>query len=223
MSKPFTWSYSSLSLFQQCPHKYYRLRVVKDIVEPPTEHLNFGLDVHKVCEDYISKDVPIPEKYSYIQQPLDSLKKMEGEKLCEYKMGLTRDLEPCGFFDKNVWWRGVADLIILQGEKAMVVDYKTGKSSRYADTKQLDILSLAAFKHFPQVQHVKGGLLFLVAGDLIKAQYSQGDASNNWVQWLGETARLESSHHTGVWNKKPNFTCNGWCPVADCEHSQKRR
>jgi hypothetical protein len=33
------WSYSSLGLFQQCPKKYYHLRVVKDYVEPETEHM----------------------------------------------------------------------------------------------------------------------------------------------------------------------------------------
>ena len=29
----YTWSYSSLSLFKQYPHRYYRLKVVKDIKE----------------------------------------------------------------------------------------------------------------------------------------------------------------------------------------------
>ena len=29
----YTWSYSALSTFQQCPRKYYRIKVAKDIKE----------------------------------------------------------------------------------------------------------------------------------------------------------------------------------------------
>jgi hypothetical protein len=151
MAINYSWSYSSLDLFIQCPHKYYRLKVKKDIKEPTSEHLVYGLDVHKAAEDYIKEGKPIPEKFAFIKPLLDRLNAYEGEKLCEYRMGLTRNLEPCGFFDKGVWWRGVADLIILNGDSAKIVDYKTGKSSKHADTKQLEILSLAVFKHFPQV------------------------------------------------------------------------
>ena len=47
----YKWSYSSLDLFKQCPHKFYRIRVKKDVVEPPAAHLTYGLEVHKAAED----------------------------------------------------------------------------------------------------------------------------------------------------------------------------
>jgi len=43
------------------------MRVVKDIVEPPQEHLMYGTAVHKVAEEYIRDDTPIPEKFAYIK------------------------------------------------------------------------------------------------------------------------------------------------------------
>ena len=54
----------------------------------------------------------------------------------------------------NVWWRGIADLVILDADNhiAWVVDYKTGKSARYADKGQLELMALATFKHFPVVK-----------------------------------------------------------------------
>lgn len=216
------WSYSSLSLFQQCPHKFYRLRVVKDIVEPPTEHLTYGLEVHKAAEEYIRDGKPIPEKFGFIEKSLEALKAIGGTYLCEHKLGLTRGFEPCGFFDKDVWWRGVADLIIISGDKAYVVDYKTGKSSKYADTKQLEILSLAVFKHFPEVKKVKAGLLFVVAKDFIKADYSEEAQGEYWLRWVEETTKLEAAYKNQVWNPKPNFTCRNYCPVTDCIHNQKQ-
>lgn len=218
----YTWSYSSLDLFKQCPHKYYRLKVSKDIVEPPTEHLTYGLEVHKAAEEYIRDGKPVPEKYGYMKATLDKLNAMEGEKLCEFQMGLSKGLEPCGFFDKGiVWWRGIADLIVLNGDTASVFDYKTGKSARYADTKQLEILSLSLFKHFPEVKKVKAGLLFVVSKDLVKAKYESDKAHEYWVKWLDDTLRLESAFKTNVWNPKPNFSCSKWCPVKDCTHNGK--
>jgi len=218
--KPITWSYSSLSLYQQCPKKYYHLKVAKDIKEELGEAIVFGNEIHKIAEEYVAKDKPIPEKYKGIEPALKALKDMEGEKLCENKLGLTVDFEPCGFFDKKVWWRGVADIIILQGDTILTVDYKTGKKSQYADLKQLEILALALFKHYPQVKRVKAGLLFLFADDFIKTVYSADSQSTLWTDWVSDVGQLETSVHNNVWNAKPNFTCRGWCPVHSCDHNQ---
>ena len=72
------WSYSSLSLYQQCPKKYYHLRVAKDIKEPPSEAMTFGNEIHKVAEEYVAKGKPIPEKYKHIQPALERLRDLDG-------------------------------------------------------------------------------------------------------------------------------------------------
>ncbi|NBS24459.1 MAG: PD-(D/E)XK nuclease family protein [Altererythrobacter sp.] len=219
----YTWSYSSLSLFQQCPRKYYRLRVAKDIVEPPQEHLRYGTDVHKAAENYVCCDVPLPAKYDYMRPQLDVLKALPGEKFCEYEMGLTKDLQPCAFRAKDVWFRGIADLLVIDGDRARIVDYKTGKSSRYADTKQLELLSLLVFKHFPHVTSVKAGLVFVVAKDLVRAEYAAEKQDAVWQKWLPEVTRLDQAYSTGVWNPRANFTCRNYCAVKDCEHNGANR
>jgi RecB family exonuclease len=217
----FTWSYSSLSLFQQCPRKYYRLKVVKDVKDKETEALLYGKEVHKAAEEYVRDGKPIPPQFSYIQKFLDPLKEIPGTKLCEYEMGLTQSLDPCGFKAPEVWWRGIADLLIINGDKARLVDYKTGKSSQYADVKQLELLSLAVFKHFPEVQSIKAGLIFMVAEDLVRAEYALSQQHDIWAKWLPELSRLEKSYEVDVWNAKPNFSCKKFCPVTDCEHNGK--
>jgi hypothetical protein len=217
----YTWSYSSLDMFKQCPQKYYRLRVLKDIKEPESEAMRYGTDVHKAAEDFIKDGTPIPEKYAFLRPSVEALKARPGTHLCEYKMGLTRDLEPCEFFSKEVWWRGIADLITLQEDRAFVVDYKTGKSSKYADTKQLELMALAIFKHFPQIKKVKSGLLFVVAEDFVKADFTADEQGTHWAKWLTDTARLEQSITLNVWNPRPNFSCRGWCSVKDCVHNGK--
>lgn len=215
----YTWSYSSLSLFQQCPRKYYRLRVVKDIVEPPQEHLIYGTAVHKAAEDYICAGIDLEPRYEFLRPSLDALKSLPGEKHCEHEMGITKDFEPCKFRAPNVWFRGIADLLIIDGDRAHLIDYKTSKSSQYADRKQLELLSLLVFKHFPQITSVKAGLLFVVANDLVKAAYTHDVQEKSWAKWLPEIQRLEKAMETDVWNAVPNFTCRKFCPVRDCEHN----
>lgn len=218
----YTWSYSSISLFQQCPRKFHRMRVVKDIIEPPQAHLHYGTTVHKVAEEYIQNNTPIPPQYAFIQKQIDPLKAMAGEKLCEYEMGLTKEFKPCKFRDKNVWFRGIADLLIINEDKARIIDWKTGKSSRYADKKQLELLSLLTFKHFPQIKSIKAGLVFLVAEDLVPAAFTADQQHDAWEKWLVEVNRLEACYTNDMWNPQPNFTCRNFCAVTDCEHNGRK-
>jgi len=212
------WSYSSMSLFQQCPKKYYHLRIKKDVFDPPSHQMRYGLDVHQAAEHYVRDGTPIPEKYAYMIPMLDSLKKIKGDIYCEHRMGLTRDLEPCKFEAKDAWWRGIADFLVVNDDRAKVVDYKTGQN-RYADTKQLELLALATFKHFPEVLVVNAGLLFVVHTAFIKEHYYYKQQDELWKKWMEQTAELDSAYENNVWNPKQNFTCRAWCPITNCIHN----
>ena len=160
------WSFSKIKAFEQCPKQFYHMRIARDYVESETEAMLYGTAFHTAAEEYIRDNKPMPPQFDYAVATLDKLRAKPGNKLCEYKLGVTKDLEPCGFTDEGVWFRGIADLIILDDDVAWVVDYKTGKSARYADKGQLELMALVVFKHFPQVEKVKAGLLFVVSKDL---------------------------------------------------------
>ena len=220
MTKPtFTWSYSSLSLFQQCPKKYYHLRVAKDIVEPKSEQMLYGTVAHKAAEDYVRDGTPLESQFAYMQPTLDALKNREGEKLCEYRLGLTEALEPCEFFAPDVWWRGIADLIIVNDDNytAHIVDYKTG-NDKYPDRDQLVLMSLMVFKHFPHVKRVKSALLFVVKNTMVKHEMTIDEEEFNWWRYRERVARMAACHSNGVWNPNPTPLCP-WCPVTSCEHN----
>ena len=125
------WSFSKLKAFETCPKQFYHMRILKQYPQKETDAMRYGTDVHLACEEYIRDNKPLPKKYEYVLPTLEALKRKKGKKLCEYELGLTEDLQPCGFKDKDVWFRGIADLIILNEEDgiAWVVDYKTGKLS----------------------------------------------------------------------------------------------
>ena len=219
MKKNPAWSYSTIKMYDQCPKKYYHLKVVKDVVEPPTEATTYGTAFHEAAEFYVRDNTPLPPQFNFVKSALDNLKQLQGEKYCEFEMGLTANLEPCGFKDENVWWRGIADLLIINGDEARVIDYKTGKSAKYADTDQLELMALAVFKYFPQVKKVKAGLLFVISKNFIKDSYSAENQDKMWLKWFNEYNRMKFSYENNIWNPRPSGLCKKHCLVLECPHN----
>lgn len=219
MTKAGAWSFSKIKAFETCPRQFYHVTVLNEFPFKDTEATLYGKAFHTACEEFIRDGKALPEAFAYVKPTLERLAAMPGEKHCELKMGLTADLEPCDFFAKNVWFRGIADLIIVDGETARYVDYKTGKSSKYAEKGQLQLMALAIFKHFPQVKKVKGALLFTVANDMVKQDYHVADEGALWSPWLQKYAALEKAYETGVWNPRPSGLCRKHCPVTQCPHN----
>ena len=218
------WSFSKIKAFQQCPKQFYHEKVIKQYPFKMTEAIRYGDQFHKAAEKYIRDGEELPKRFLYAKASLDALKRKRGDKLCEYRMGLTEDLEPCGFYEDNVWWRGIADQIILNQDQglAYVVDYKTGKSSRYADKGQLELMAMATFKHFPNVDTVRAGLLFVVCEDLVRSTYEQYEADTLWDKWMDNFQTMETAYKVDVWNPKPSGLCRQWCQVMECPHNGRR-
>jgi hypothetical protein len=80
-------------------------------------------------------------------------------------------------------------------------------------------MALSVFKHFPQVKKVKGALLFTIANEIVKQDYSVTDEGVLWAPWLQKYAALEKAHETGVWNPRPSGLCRKYCPVVACAHN----
>ena len=56
----FNWSYSSIKTFQQCPKKYYHLKIAKDVKDEGSEATIYGQELHKAAEDFIKEGKPLP-------------------------------------------------------------------------------------------------------------------------------------------------------------------
>lgn len=221
------WSYSSLTLFDQCPRKYYHLRVVKDIVEPESESMRYGNELHKAAELHIKDGVALPPQFKFVQPYMEKVKAIPGNKLTEHKLGLRIDggkIVPCGFFAKDVWFRGVIDLLSLDNmtNVGYVIDYKTGKSSQYADDLQLELMASLVFLHFGQIHKIKAGLMFVVAKDFVTRKYEMQQKLTVFSKLDNILQRREKAYETGVFNPKQNFTCRGYCPVMSCPHNGRR-
>lgn len=219
-TKSPAWSYSAIKAFEQCPKKYFHLKVGKDFVEPQTANMGYGKLMHRAAEDYVGGQVvELDPQFSFMEPALEKIKAMPGEKHCELRFGLTKELKPCKFFDNDVWLRSIIDLLIIDGENARVIDYKTGGNTKYADTGQLELMALCVFKHFPQVKRVQGGLLYVLCNSFIKDTYTIEEESVMWQKWLSEYHRLEQAHKHNVWNPNPTGLCKKHCIVTTCPHN----
>ena len=219
------WSYSSIKTFDQCPKKYYHLKVVKDIKDDPGEAAVYGTNVHEAAELYIKDGTPIPEKYSVIRPIVEVLASFPGEKYTELKLGLEKDgaeYTPCGFFDRNVWYRGIVDLLIIDGPSAYLIDYKTGKNAKYADMKQLDLMAGAVFITYPEVQKIKSGLAYVVSSEFPTKTHYREHLNTYLSVFDSQLERLDAAMDNGVFNAKSGPLC-GWCPVKNCEHWKPRK
>jgi len=212
-------SYSSIKQFENCPRQYNEVRILKKFKQSETEATLYGTAVHKAFEEFIKHGTPLPPQFAQFQRYINPLAAIEGDIYCEEKMGIRADFSPCGFFDKDVWFRGIPDYLAISrsGKVARVADYKTGKSSRYADTAQLELMAAMVFIHYPKVDKVKGALLFVVVGDIIKAEYTRNQLPEILSKWAGRASAIEGALDVGVWNPRSSALCK-FCPVSSCEH-----
>ena len=223
MTNNITWSYSSIKTFDQCPKKYYHLRIAKDVKDSGSEATMYGQELHKAAEDYIKADTPIPPKFKFVTPVVDSVKNIPGDKHCELKLGVKKTptgYEPCGFYDKDVWWRGISDVVVMQGDMAYSLDYKTSKNAKYADLKQLDLVAAALFTHFPHLKKIKSALAFVVSNEFVQKEHFGELRDSYFSTFDPELDRLAAAQETGVWNTNTGPLCR-FCPVTTCEHNRK--
>lgn len=216
MSSHLAWSFSHTKAFGTCPRKYEAEMVQKLYPFKESDATRYGNQVHKALELYVKEGTPLGP-HAQFQRVIDKLLQIPGEKIAERKQALTRDLEPCSYFDKRVWLRGVADLTIIDGAKGWVVDYKTG-SAKYPDVDQLELMALMVFVYHPDVREVNAALLFVLHNKLVPARYVRKDADKLWKKWERKYQELVDAKENNRYPPNPNGLCRNWCPVEHCEY-----
>jgi len=215
-----TWSHSSLKEFESCPRKYHETKVLKKYPFVKTDQMRYGDELHKAAEQYV-KGEELAEQFEFIKPTLDALIAKPGTKHAELKLAATKDFEPCDWFSKQVWVRGIIDLLILdkETETAWVIDYKTG-SDKYPDRDQLELMSLLTFAHYPEVKKVNAALIFVVKESMVKHRVTVDCMDKILWSYRERVSMIEACHDNNVWNPKQSGLCP-WCPVVTCEFNPK--
>lgn len=210
-------SYSAIKMYENCPFRYYRQRVVKDVVDEGGEASRYGERIHKFLEDRLNGIQELPREVLAYEPLCLAVQRAvgDGTLYIEYELALNEDLKPTGWWDADAWLRSKLDVLVVNGEKAVVMDWKTGK--RRPDKFQMELFAVQVFKHFPEVNEVKCSLVWLKDMSLDTSVYKREDSNRIWADVMARVRRIHQSLEHDTWPARPSGLCR-YCPVRhDCD------
>ena len=217
------WSYSALTMFEQCPKKFAALRVFKTFKETENEYMLYGQTVHKALENHVRYGAELPDHLKHMLPTLEKIKKCGAVK-AEERYALDRSHRLTEYFDKpntpkdrTVWLRIVIDLQVMVRDKpiAMLIDYKTGKVKE--DLDQLELFAAVMFDMYEELKQVRTGYWWVTQNQIAPKHFERNEAPIIWQKFAARVQRFEDAHKNNEWPAKPSGLCRQYCPVRDCE------
>ena len=222
MKSVLPWSWSSYESYKTCPRKYYEEKILQKYPFKDTVHTIWGKKVHKALENQCNLGERLPPEMAQFQPAADKIINAPADNYAELKMGIDKNMNAVGFFGRGVWSRGIADLVKVNSDKAIVVDYKTGK--RKPSSLQLDLMAVMVFALFPEVHKITSLFMwFKEPSKPTSKQFTRDKAAITLQQFLQGVADMEYSEQHNIWPEQPSGLCKGWCPVTDCRYWQPPR
>jgi hypothetical protein len=216
-AKQFAWSYSKLKNYETCPKRHFHVDIAKDFKEAESEQLVFGNYVHKELAKAIETKSTLPAQIYDLQKWVDKVLTSPGNNFVEQQLAILRDYSPCPWFDKKTWFRGIGDVIKINGPVALALDWKTGKIVE--DSQQLMLMAQCVFSHHPEIQAVRAEFIWLKEDATTSQKFLRADMPGHWANILPRIAQLEQANQTLTYPAKPGFLCKRWCPVTTCPHN----
>lgn len=215
-------SYSAIKQFENCPQRYYRQRILKNIKDEGGEASKYGERIHEMLERRLRDNDDLPQEAAHYEPLCKGVEKLAqgGELHVEKELVLNDNHEPTGWWDKDAWLRSKLDVLVLKGNDAVVMDWKTGK--RKPDFFQMEIFAGQVFKHFPEVQRVKTTLVWLKDMKMDSETYDRRtDSLGIWGGISSATSRIEQALYFDNWPARPSGLC-GWCPAqSTCKWARR--
>lgn len=207
MGKDFTWSYSSLGLYQGCPKKYQILRHDKIIVEPPGKAAELGSQIHEKIENYLKTGEFTADLLKW-EKLLRTVYEEHGQ--CEVEYALNKRLERVEFKAQDVWCRAIIDWMKIDGSKAKIIDWKTG---RVSPSKQLQFYAWILFTCHPELEEVEATFHWINHNDKLTDTFYRPQ-KDEYFEYFGEILRaIQGSIISSTWPEQKSFACR-WCCVT---------
>jgi hypothetical protein len=226
-----TWSHTKISDYLQCPHKFYEKYIKKSTKQVESEAMRKGNTIHKLMElatntqdttEYAERKVGLEEAGLAPAIPLLERLRALGA-AAELELGVKRDWTPCSFWDKEVWGRCKIDILAADGERGIIVDWKTGatKNLKYQTENELKLHAVIAHAHFPELKIISGryyytqGFCFYptppdkpyIFTGLVAERYKINELMN----------RIEYAVENDKCGTRKNPLCP-WCEVKTCKY-----
>lgn len=209
-------SYSSIKLYENCPYRYFRQRVLKDVVDEGGEASKHGERIHAFLEHRLKSNNLLPQEIAHYEPLCQSVERLAegGDLHIEHELVLTENLTPTGWWEADAWLRSKLDILVINDTIANVMDWKTGK--RNADQFQMQLFAAQVFQHFPDVQTVRTSLVWLKTMEMDTETYYRAQMNELWADTMKRIQRIYKSLEHDNWPMKPSGLCR-FCPARhDC-------
>lgn len=211
--KPLVYSYTMLNGYRNiCPYQAKRRYIDKAFPYVETPAMAWGNKVHSAMELRVGGGKPLPadmHQWEKFAAPFHAVKAK-----AEMKLGMTREGQPCDFFGANVWLRGKVDVTIINGNAALLPDYKTGKVRE--DPFELEIQALLINAKYPNLTSIHGFYIWL-AENRVGQKHDVSHTKDTFTYVQRIAADLEEDMRNGEFEKRRGGLCP-WCPCDDCEN-----
>lgn len=238
-------SVSRKKTFDCCPQQYkyrYHLKIPSPTAEPI--YFIYGTLVHKIAEEYVRNSgkinigdlaqdilrgkIEVEDGVKCPALPTDYLRKLQKhlraiQNLTE-RIGVDGIVEHPFYYDldppngRHV--KGFIDRLIVRGEKAFILDYKTTKKGKWrvdSNTVKTD-LQLRMYARVVQrefelkAENIKAALFYLEGENLVACQYSEQSLLDVEKELREAFVLIENSNPDHVWGRV------GW-HCKNCEYS----
>lgn len=228
-------SYSRLSDYRQCPHKFdmkYLRKEPEFQIDPKDKsvHLVRGENVHKGLENYVIRkrtgvDGIQPSTLPEVERTkplIDGLMRIY-DLHPEHKLCINEKFEPVDWFARDAYFRAILDIVGF-GQDLFLGDYKTGKLHDYEGSMetpgQLHLSALTGMAVWPMLDTVRTVYIYVDHKVTIKHVFNRNEHFEPLkAKLIEEHERVNSDKD---FKATPNRFC-GYCEATRilCEHSKK--
>lgn len=216
--KPLTLTFTILNTYDICPHQMYRRYIRKDLPFIETPEMKWGNDVHSALE-YRMGGKPLPANMQHWEPIAAAI--AERKPRTEQQLAVTHHGTPADYWDKKTppFFRGKNDITLMNGTKALLIDWKTG-GSKYEKSFELETNAMLIHAHNPHLTEISGCFAWLKEnrmGDI----HPLTDTRSTFATVHNKAEEIADRMAMNEWEKRKGPLC-GFCNVFDCENNSKR-
>ena len=216
-------SFSRLSTFESCPQKFDYLYLSKTVKDSDNEFTLYGTRVHEALEKYgkaggEAPEAPLQDDVKKFTPLVDRILRQTGTHHFEYQLAINADKQPCDWFAGDVWIRGIADVLVVDGVRAWCIDWKTGKPK--PNPTQLQLFAALIFIHFPEVQEIRTSFVWLNHDDTTNSTFTKAMAPHLWLALEPRFRRVQDTVDLGVFQTKPSGLCRYCAARSICSDAR---
>lgn len=227
MSLKYTpYSYSKIETYMSCPYKFKLNYIDKISVFTENKALEKGSRIHEIIEFFEPSAYWKMKPFDY--KLLDESEQKECEEIAltfckselgkkylnhrgvighEIKMGLDKKLQPCNYFSEDAILRGKIDFTIKDGNKILVVDWKSGKvkEQAYMSNDQVMLYAIWAFNMFSDIDEVQADYVYVEHNELHSFNFKRENYKNFSQNYAQKIKKIETDE---VFKKVPQRLCS---------------